>query len=122
MTTATEHILIVDDEAEITEGLAAALEGPGRVIITCNDIESAQIVLERIPITTIVSDVRLSGPFAFEGLDIVRFVLRQQPEARVLLMSGAATSDLESEAMRRGASGFLRKPFGVDSLERFLEN
>ncbi|HVR43015.1 MAG TPA: response regulator [Thermoanaerobaculia bacterium] len=115
-----ETILIVDDDAEITDGLAAALESETRRIITCNDVESAQLVLERMAVHMLVSDVRFSGPFAFEGLDIIGFAREKAPEVRIVLMSGTGNREIETEAFRRGATAFLHKPFDVGSLEALL--
>lgn len=115
-----ETILILDDDIGVTEGLAVALQAEGRRIITCNDVESAQLVIERTAIDHLVSDVRLSGPFAFEGLDLIRFALERAPETQVVLMSGSGSHDVETEAIRRGASAFLHKPFDLFSLESLL--
>ena len=41
----SQLVLILDDDVMITEGLAAGLERPGRSIITCNDLESAELVV-----------------------------------------------------------------------------
>lgn len=124
MPDASETILIVDDDVEVTEGLSMALTlgRKDRLIITCNDVESAQVVLERVPVTAMITDVRFSGPFAFEGLDMLRFVLEKCPDVRILLMSGNFSPELEGEALRRGARAFLHKPFGIASLEQLLEN
>jgi DNA-binding NtrC family response regulator len=116
-----EIILIVDDDAEVTEGLALALAEPARTIITCNDVESAQVVLERTKVATMVTDVRFSGPFGFEGLDVVLHALEKAPGIRIILMSGNATPGLELEGFRRGARAFLQKPFGLESLELLLQ-
>ncbi|MFN2442061.1 MAG: response regulator [Thermoanaerobaculia bacterium] len=120
MLLAQEVILIVDDDPEVTEGLALALAEPARLIITCNDVESAQVVLERTTVRTMVTDVRFSGPFGFEGLDVVRHAIEKAPGIQIILMSGNATPELESEAFRRGAQAFLQKPFGLEQLEELL--
>lgn len=114
-------VVILDDDALVTEALAEALGREGRSIITCNDLESAQLIVERLRPSHVVSDVRLSGPFAFEGLDFVRFVRQFSPETRVVLMTGDAPDTLELEASERGADGLLRKPFDVADLDAALD-
>ena len=44
----SQLILILDDDETITAGLAAGLERPGRTLITCNDVESAEMIVERM--------------------------------------------------------------------------
>jgi EAL domain-containing protein (putative c-di-GMP-specific phosphodiesterase class I)/ActR/RegA family two-component response regulator len=112
----TSCLLIVDDEPDIGLGLAASLECDGRRIVVCRDLESAQIILETEPITDILTDVKLSGPFRFEGLDFITDITRMAPTARVILMTGHVSDELAAEAERRGADAVLSKPFGIDVL------
>lgn len=114
-------VLVVDDDLMITEALAAGLERENRTVITCNDLESAQLVVERVSPSLIVTDVRLSGPFGFEGLDFIRYAKRFAPLSRIILMTGDAPEALQLEASERGAVAFLQKPFSVDSLDSMIE-
>src|SRR5687767_14337370 len=104
-------VLILDDDPIVTEGLSIGLEQNGRTIITCNDLESAQIVVESMKPTHIVADVRLTGAFAFEGLDFITYAKKHSPGSGVILMTGDATEALQLEASQRGAIAFLQKPF-----------
>jgi EAL domain-containing protein (putative c-di-GMP-specific phosphodiesterase class I) len=121
MDRSTQSILLLDDDPIITEGLGEALQRDGRTIITCNDIESAELMVERMQPSHVVTDVRLSGPFAFEGLDFVRFVRRHAPESHVVLMSGQASDAVQHEGSERGAVAFLRKPFQLRELDAVLD-
>ncbi len=112
----TSCLLIVDDEPAIGIGLAAALQCDGRRIVVCRDLESAQIILENEPVTDILTDVKLSGSFRFEGLDFITEVIRVSPATRVILMTGHSSDELVAEAERRGADAILAKPFETDSL------
>lgn len=116
----SQLIVILDDDRMTTEGLAVGLERQGRTIVTCNDLESAQLAVERLKPSHVVSDIRLSGPFAFEGLDFVRFVRQHSPATRVILMTGDAPDALQLEASERGAVGFLRKPFDLVELDEAI--
>jgi EAL domain-containing protein (putative c-di-GMP-specific phosphodiesterase class I)/ActR/RegA family two-component response regulator len=117
----SQLVLVLDDDVLITEALAAGLEREGRTVITCNDLESAQLVVERLNPSHIVSDVRLTGPFAFEGLEFIRYARRHSPESRTILMTGDAPEALQLEASERGAVAFLRKPFEVQELSSILD-
>lgn len=115
-----QTVLLVDDDENVIRGLAAVLERPGRTIITCTDIESTRLVLERCPVSLVVSDVRLSGPFGYEGLGIVDDAFSSVPGCRVVLMTGSASSELEREAHARGALALLQKPLDSAEIEAFL--
>ena len=117
----SQLILLIDDDVMITEALAAGLEREGRTVITCNDVESAQLIVERLKPSHIVSDVRLTGPFGYEGLDFIRYAKRHCPDSRVILMTGDAPETLQFEAAERGAVAFLRKPFDIRELDAILD-
>lgn len=119
--TESQFVLLLDDDILITEGLAAGLERPGRTVVTCNDIESAELIVERFQPSHIVADIRISGQFGFEGLDLIRHAKRHAPESRVILISGNAPEDLQMEASQRGAVAFLQKPFTVEELDSMLD-
>lgn len=118
-----EHqiVLLLDDDLMITEGLAAGLARSSRTVLTCNDVETGELVVEWIKPSHVVSDVRLTGTFGYEGLDFIRFVKRQSPDTRVILMTGDAPDALQLEASERGAVGFLQKPFEISELNSMLD-
>lgn len=112
-------MLLVEDDGEILNALVTLLEGPERSLVACRDIESARLMLERLPVTHLVSDIGLAS-FSYAGLDLIQHALRHAPGAKIILMSGMSTPGLREEAQRRGATAFLRKPFPVEELEAHL--
>jgi EAL domain-containing protein (putative c-di-GMP-specific phosphodiesterase class I) len=121
MTRPTDLVLLIDDDPGVRTGVASALEREGRTVLACSDLESAQVLIETLPIRAAIADVRLSGPFAFEGLDFIDYVQEKQPGTRVVLMSGYASNALRREAAARGAITLLQKPCSVDELEAAIE-
>lgn len=115
-----QTVLIVDDDRDITEGLAAVLERRSREIFVCASIEAAQLVVERVKIDCVITDVRFSGPFRFEGLHFIDDVKRQSLETAVVLITGAPSAELTREALERGAAAVLAKPFEIAEIERLL--
>lgn len=114
-------VLVLDDDQMITEGLAAGLARDGRTVITANDLEGGELVVEWLKPSHVVSDVRLTGSVGYEGLDFIRFVKARSPDSRFILMTGDAPDALQLEASERGAVGFLRKPFDVAVLDSALD-
>jgi len=115
--TEVQTLLLVDDDAETCAGLGELLYRDGRHLIICRDLESAQIAIEHYAVTDVLTDVKLSGAFRFEGLEIIDFLRRRASNARVMIMTGQLTDELDREARRRGAIAALQKPFSVDDLE-----
>ncbi len=116
----TEMVLVVDDEPATRAGVAVAVGSTGRRVVTCGDIESAQMVMERLPVRSVVTDMRLTGPFSDDGLRFIEFVIRHSPESRVVLMTGSSSPELQREARLRGAVAVLEKPFTTAQIDAVL--
>ena len=116
-----QTILLVDDDPSITTALGMLLEQPGRTLIVCSDIESAELALERFDVTDLVSDVQFSGLFGFEGLHFLdRTVRGKRSHCRLVLMTGYPTDELREAASRFGVTALLSKPFEVAELEAVI--
>ena len=116
----SNRLLILEDDIQIGDAMTMALERESRTIFLCRDVETAQLVVERTPVTHVVTDVKLTGLFGFEGLDFIDHVKRYAPAATVILMTGSPSPELEIEARSRGAAAFLTKPFDMADLEFLL--
>ncbi|HXI14707.1 MAG TPA: EAL domain-containing response regulator [Thermoanaerobaculia bacterium] len=116
--TMPETLLILDDQPEVTELLARTLASPGRTIITAHDCEAASLILERVPVALLISDVHFSTRFAFEGLSLIDEVRKSSPATRILMISADSSEGLSREAERRGAVGLMEKPFDVPLLKQ----
>jgi EAL domain-containing protein (putative c-di-GMP-specific phosphodiesterase class I)/ActR/RegA family two-component response regulator len=115
-----ECILLVDDDSAITTALAIVLERPGRTVLVCSDIESAEITLEQFPVTHLVTDLQFSGAFGFEGLHFLKAVHARRRACRVILITGYDSDALRAEAIKSGAAIVLSKPFEIEELEAAL--
>jgi len=120
--TGREHILVADDNATVTSALSVLLERPGRTTIVCSDVESAEIMLSRSPVTHVVTDVQFSGAFGYEGLHFLGRVRARLPLCRIVLITGQPSDALRTTAMQHGANALLSKPFDIDELEAVLES
>ncbi|MGZ8868823.1 MAG: EAL domain-containing protein [Thermoanaerobaculia bacterium] len=115
-----EMVLVVDDEPATRAGVAVAVGSTGRTVVTCGDIESAQMVVERMDVRSVVTDMRLTGPFSDDGLHFIEFVARHAPQSRVILMTGSSSPELAREARKRGAFAVLEKPFTAAEIDAAL--
>lgn len=120
--TTREYVLVADDDRGITDALALMLERQGRTTIVCSDLESAEAVLARFPITHLVSDVQFTGSFGFEGFHFISRIHSERPDCRIVLMSGGITPELRKAALAAGASAVLSKPFCTEELEAALDS
>ena len=102
------RILVVDDEAEVSELLVELLESRGYAVMTAGSAEEALEAMARRPVDLVISDVHLSGA---SGASLAGDIARRWPQLahRVILLTGDASA-------LDGAVPYLQKPFGLDEM------
>jgi two-component system response regulator AtoC len=116
-------VLVIDDDPGIRDYLEALATRQGYGVYTAADGETALAGLEKTAPDLITLDAVLPG---MDGLETLRQIKQRAPEVPVIMLSGHGQARTIVEAMRLGASDFLRKPFEVEELElafrKALEN
>jgi len=102
------RILVIDDEEHIRFALSMCLEADGHKVTAAGTIESALEQTARQAFDIIFLDVRLGTQ---NGLDYIKPILDESPWARVIVITAYASIDMAVEAMKRGATDYLSKPF-----------
>ncbi len=102
------RILIVDDEENIRFALIMCLESDGHKVVAVGSIEAALEKTAAQAFDLIFLDVRLGTQ---NGLDYIQTLLQENPWARIVVITAYASIDTAVEAMKRGASDYLSKPF-----------
>jgi NtrC-family two-component system response regulator AlgB len=113
----TLRTLVVDDEAPIRKTLGACLESAGASVELASDAESALRALRRAPVDVAFVDLRLGDQ---DGLALVPELLDASRSTAVVVITAFATFETAVEAMRRGASDFLPKPFTPAQVRHVL--
>ncbi|MBQ4497262.1 MAG: sigma-54-dependent Fis family transcriptional regulator, partial [Spirochaetaceae bacterium] len=117
------NILIIDDEKNIREGLAAALEMDGYNVVLAPDGETGLQLVGRGDIDLVITDLRMPG---ISGEEVLAKVTSESPGLPVIVLTGHGTIDSAVDAMRAGAYDFLTKPLNLDRLslivKRALQN
>lgn len=115
MTDASYRVLVVDDDYDLVEYLCEELSLAGFQTIPATSSREARHKAEEVD--AVVSDVRMPG---LSGLELMEHIRATSPGTVVVLMTGYATVDLAVEAMKRGASDFVSKPFTTETLAERL--
>ena len=110
---ASKAVLVVDDSPEIVELLGMALESEGYRVLKAADATTAFELVRRERPGVLVTDIMLG---VTNGLDLITRIRSDlaPPLPAVVAMSGFA--EVGAEALRRGATRFLPKPFVVEDL------
>jgi signal transduction histidine kinase len=106
-------MLIVDDEPRMTESAKAALDGMGFEIETSNCSTEALTRLKTENYDVALLDVRMPGLTGYQILDALQ---QEETQTECIIMTGDVSLDTAIEAIRRGASDYVRKPFDPDEL------
>jgi DNA-binding response OmpR family regulator len=114
------RLLVVDDEAAIRFALSDYFRECGWEVDTAAEKEEAEALLAHTEYEVVIADLRLTGIYGVEGLDIIQWSRHLRPETRVVLLTGYGTPEIEAEARRRGADALLHKPLPLPELERIV--
>src|SRR5215831_6069180 len=110
-------ILVVDDEPEIRKLVSAMVTSKGYNVLTADSGEHAITLVKnhRTPIDLLLTDVvapGMSGPMLADKL------LEQQPDLRILFMSGYDNTNVVKQYVVEKGHALLHKPFTVEELGR----
>ena len=107
-----ERILIVDDEAQITRVLRAALAAQAYDVRTANDPEEALRLFEDWSPDLIVTDLMMPG---ISGIEVCRAV-RRKNTTPIIVLSVRDQERSKVEALDAGADDYVTKPFSIQEL------
>ena len=111
-------LLVVDDSLIMRRSIERLL-GSGRFtdVRTATDGRLAVDEFRRFKPDFVTMDITMPN---LDGLSAVDAILREAPDARILVVSALADKSTAVEAIKRGAQGFLLKPITPESLEEAI--
>lgn len=110
-------ILVVDDDDGVRENLAELFELVGYSILTAGSAAEALKQLANHDVDLLLTDYRMPGP---NGLELIESARRMKPGIRAVLMTAFGDSFTEIESVRRGAIGYVNKPFEADEITNLV--
>jgi NtrC-family two-component system response regulator AlgB len=102
------NILVVDDEVNIRKTLSLCLETEGHKVIAVSNFQDALTEASRKSFELAFVDLRLGMQ---DGLDLIPALLGVSPWIKIVVITAYASIDTAVEAMRRGATDYIPKPF-----------
>jgi DNA-binding NtrC family response regulator len=108
------RVLVIDDDPGVRDYMEALVTRQGYEVHAAADGEEALAQLRDVRPDLVTLDVVLPG---MDGLATLAELKKRLPEVPVVMLSGHGQARNIVEAMRLGASDFLRKPFEVEELE-----
>src|ERR1700740_1868370 len=106
-------ILVVDDEAEIREGLQELRSSENFDVTVAETGEAGLRKLEERPFDLMLLDVSLPDR---NGLELLKEVRRRDPDLPVVLITAYGSIDMARAAFKGGALDYITKPWSNDEL------
>ena len=117
MADSKKHLLLVEDEAPLREALAERLSEYGFDVQQAESGERAVEQLAEFAFDIVITDLRLPG---VDGTRVLEAALARYPDIIGIIVTGYGTVKDAVDAIRRGASDFVTKPFQFDELMHAL--
>jgi DNA-binding response OmpR family regulator len=108
-----KKILIVDDDAEFRLNLTEVLTGAGYQTESAASASEAIAKIEAQEFDVILLDFMMPK---MNGIDSLLTLRRLRPNAKVIMITAFATVENAVDAMKRGASDYIAKPFKIEAL------
>lgn len=110
----SKRIMVVDDSRLVRVQLEDVLKGTDyQIAAYCRSGEEA---IEQYPVVQpdlVTMDIIMRG---MDGLDAAEIILKNDPNARIVMVSSLAYGDTFDRAMAIGTRGFVEKPFHQEQL------
>jgi diguanylate cyclase (GGDEF)-like protein len=113
------HILIVDDDMLLLDTIKSGLSLRGYQCKTAVSGDIALELLSRDLFDVMVIDVVLPD---IEGFELTAKVRRIKPDMAIILMTGFIDEFSYEDAIKAGASDFIKKPFSMTELIARIEH
>ena len=113
MSTLTESVLVVEDDAALRDALVDTLRAADLRALAAPDAPTALQLLQSEQIALVISDVQMPGP---NGYQLLSSIKRLRPDLPVVLMTAYGTVAQAVAAMREGATDYIVKPFDAQAL------
>ncbi|MEO5333547.1 MAG: response regulator [Magnetococcus sp. YQC-5] len=107
------HILIVDDEADLRENLSVLLRHEGFQVSTAASGTEALRLLNGGRFDVVLMDLIMPGR---DGIEILLEMRKLNNRIKIIIMTAFATVNTAVQAIRKGASDYLSKPFRFEEL------
>jgi two-component system response regulator QseB len=107
------HLLLVEDDELLRDGLSAQLIQAGHRVTTAED---GQIALDRLASGSFDGVVLDLGLPRIDGLSVLRQLRRSTPALPVLILTARDGIEDRVEGLNAGADDYLTKPFNRDEL------
>ncbi len=110
-------LLLVDDEADFLEPASRFFQRQGYRVVAAANAEQALAVQSTQHFHVAVIDQNMPQ---MDGLELLRRLAADDQELKIVMLTGNGSISSAVEAMKRGATDYLMKPFGLSELDAVI--
>jgi DNA-binding response OmpR family regulator len=110
-------ILIVDDELDVCEFMQNYFKKRRIDTVIANNGAQAVVMFSTYKPDLMLLDVKMNG---LDGLQVLEEVIRDNPNAKVIMLSGEESQDIVDKAKTLGALDFIHKPLELSELQKVV--
>jgi DNA-binding response OmpR family regulator len=112
------HVLIVEDEKTLREGLVDLLEGDGHQVMVASDGEAGLEMGADPRVELVLLDLMLP---TLDGISVCRSLRDSRPRLPILVLTACGAEDEKVKGLHAGADDYVTKPFGSKELLARIE-
>jgi response regulator RpfG family c-di-GMP phosphodiesterase len=105
--------LVVDDEPRLRQVLMRLMESDGFSCVEAGTGADALHILERLPVTLVLTDLRMPQ---MDGIELLRQVRARWPDVAVVMITAVADVEVAVSCLSAGAMDYLTKPFHLEEV------
>lgn len=113
------RFLIVDDDEMFTRVLSRAIKRRGFETCVAGSAEQALQQLETFTPDFATLDLKMDGA---SGISLIPTLVKQNPDMKILILTGYASISTAVEAIKLGATDYLAKPADADQILAKLQH
>jgi DNA-binding NtrC family response regulator len=106
-------ILVVDDEESMRLALSEALTRSGHSVDCVSNGYDALTKINTAPVKLVITDVRMPK---MDGLEVLQEIKKISPQTPVIVITAYGAVQNAVDAMRKGATDYILKPFSFEDL------
>lgn len=107
------NVLVIDDEQVICDACQLVLSEKGHAVTSTNTGADGLAAIHQGTYDVVLLDMKLPD---MDGMDILNTVLKEQVAVCIIVMTGYSSISNAVQAIKKGASDYLAKPFTDDEL------
>jgi two-component system chemotaxis response regulator CheY len=112
------RVLIADDTLFMRKILGKIMADMGNTVVAeaGNGDEAIEGFVKYHPDLVLLDIVMPSGPRTQNGIDALKLIRKESPEAKVIMISSMGQNTIVQETISAGAKDFIIKPFKPDDV------